>query len=324
MKKIIILVIAIILPLVGAVMIGWYGISVRYEPEQNPSVASLFKANLNKGVITSEGRIKNYRQFENYYYDEAPLFLETIENESGKAMFTLAIYRAYYYYQPSADDEVKEKVKFEVFIYDVNYNLVKNYFTLDDRTVIDEAQMPKFSITFTPTNGKDPFTVNLTTAGDVMIQDYNSVPEWTDKTETKRNYVQSSIIRTTQTLELAKFSSDANIKVEAKIEITGTDSKPTTLLADKPLVERYLSDFESDIADLDTTNYLKGFREPSVVETFKNAGYYQWLLGRYLWWQGLIAIVLVGFVTGTFYLVWTFEEPKRKTITRSIKKKKKK
>jgi len=43
MKKIIILIIAIILPLVGAFMIGWYGIAVRYEPEKNTAVASLLK-----------------------------------------------------------------------------------------------------------------------------------------------------------------------------------------------------------------------------------------------------------------------------------------
>ncbi|MFA7009624.1 MAG: hypothetical protein WC240_00185 [Bacilli bacterium] len=322
MKKIIILVIAIILPLVGAFMIGWYGVAVRYEPEQNTSVASLFKSYLNKGVITSEGRIENYRQFENYYYDEKPIYLETIENETGKDLFTLAIYRAYYYYQPSADAELEEKAKFEVFIYNVNYNLVKDYFTLDDRTIIDEAKMPKFSITFTPTNEKDPFTVKLTTASDVMIQDYNSIPEWADKLETTRNYVQSSIIRFTQTPELAKFSSDANIKVTATLEITGTDSTTTTLPTDKPLAEIYLSDFESDIEDVDTTTYVKGFRDPSVVQTFKNAGYYPWLLGKYLWWQGLIAIFLVGLVTGTFYLVWMAEDQKGKTTTKIIKKKK--
>lgn len=322
MKKIIILVIAIILPLVGAFMIGWYGVAVRYEPEQNTSVASLFKSYLNKGVITSEGRIENYRQFENYYYDENSLYLETIENEAGNDLFTLVIYRAYYYYQPSADAELEEKAKFEVFIYNVNYNLVKDYFTLDDRTIIDEAKMPKFSITFTPTNGKDPFTVKLTTASDVMIQDYNSIPEWADKLETTRNYVQSSIIRFTQTPELAKFSSDANIKVTATLEITGTDSTTTTLPTDKPLAEIYLSDFESDIEDVDTTTYIKGFRDPSVVQTFKNAGYYPWLLGRYLWWQGLIAIFLVGLVTGTFYLVWTAEDQKAKTSTKIVKKRK--
>lgn len=322
MKKIIILVIAIILPLVGAFMIGWYGVAVRYEPEQNTSVASLFKSYLNKGVITSEGRIENYRQFENYYYDENPLYLETIENEAGNDLFTLVIYRAYYYYQPSADAELEEKAKFEVFIYNVNYNLVKDYFTLDDRTIIDEAKMPKFSITFTPTNGKDPFTVKLTTASDVMIQDYNSIPEWADKLETTRNYVQSSIIRFTQTPELAKFSSDANIKVTATLEITGTDATTTTLPTDKPLAEIYLSDFESDIEDVDTTTYVKGFRDPSVVQTFKNAGYYPWLLGKYLWWQGLIAIFLVGLVTGTFYLVWTAEDQKAKTSTKIVKKRK--
>lgn len=320
MKKIIILVIAIILPLVGAFMIGWYGVAVRYEPEENTSVASLFKSYLNKGVITSEGRIENYRQFENYYYDEDPLYLETIENEAGNALFTLAIYRSYYFYQPSVNDEVLEKAKFEVFIYNVNYDLVKDYFTLDDRTIIDEAKMPKFSITFTPTNGKSSFTVTLTTASDVMIQDYNSIPEWADKTETTRNYVQSGIIRFTQTPELAKFSSDANITVTATLQITGTDSTTTTLPTDKPLAEIYLSDFESDIENVDTTDYIKGFRDPNVKQTFKNAGYYPWLFGRYLWWQGLIAIILVGIVTGTFYLVWTAED--QKANSKTIKKKK--
>ena len=323
MKKIIILIIAIILPLVGAFMIGWYGVAVRYEPETNTTVASKFKASLNSGIITSEGRIKNYRQFENYYYDEEPLYLETIKNTAGNDMFTLAIYRAYYYYQPSADADLEEKIKFEVFVYNVNYNLVKDYFTLDDRTIIDEADMPKFTITFTPTNGKDAFTVTLSTASDVMIQDYNAIPEWADDEETTRNYVQSSIIRITQQTALTSFSSDANIKVDATLVVTNTDSTTTTLTSDTSLTEFYLEDFESDIDDVDTSNYLKGYREASVVDTYKNAGYYKWLFLKYLWWEGLIAIVLVGLVTSTFYIVWTAEEQKSKAINMKKANKKK-
>ena len=56
-----------------------------------------------------------------------------------------------------------------------------------------------------------------------------------------------------------------------------------------------------------------GYRESSVDATYKNAGYYKWLVKHYLWWEALIAFLLTGVITGTFYLVYVSEENSKKT-----------
>lgn len=319
MKKIIILIISIIIPLIGALFVGLYATNIRYQPETNTTIASKFRADLNEGAITSPTRIEKYREFENYYYDEEPIFLQTLKNDVGSNMMTLAIYRSYYFYQPSADVESQKKIKFEVFVYDINYNLIKDYFTLDDQSVIDKAPLPTLKITLTPTNGKDPLTVTLTNRSDVMIPDYNAVPEWANEAESTRNYVQSYMFRVTQETALKSFSKDVNITIDATLSITGADSTTTTIAADEPIAKVYVEDFESNFDKVDTSNYKKGFRESSVLGTYKNAGYYKWLFLNYIWWECLIAIALIGFVTVTFYFVWTAEDQATKVKTKKKK-----
>lgn len=321
-KKIITLVLSILLPIAAGLCVVWYGVKVRYDPETNTEVAGMFVNNLNKGVITCEGRIQNYRIIENYYYSEEPLLKKDYLSDDGERLFTIEIYRNLCSYQPSAQVERTWKVMFEVFMYNIDYEVVKDYFYLDDMTVIDNAGNPTFKVTFTPTNGKDPFTLTLSNRSNVMIPDYQANPEYANKDTKTRNYLQSMVIREYESsATLSTFSNDANISVSASYVVTNSDSTTTEILPTKPLATDYISDFRHKGEEFSTDDFLPGFRQPSVKDTYKNAGYYKWIFWHYLWWEFLIGFALVGLVTFTYDVVY-FTQEKKKAENEQGKKKK--
>lgn len=319
MKKIVVLIISILIPLIAAVAVSLYSVN-RYLPSANTEMVSKFYSYINEGIITSEGRIETYRKMENYYYEKDPILKKDILDEDGERILTLAVYRNLCIYQPKADVDPTLKTLFEVFVYNVNYDIVKSYFKLDNMSIIEEADMPVFTVTFAPTNGKDEFSIELKNRSNVVIPDFASTPEYADNETKTRNYVQSNVFREYETSNtLSTFSNDANIKITATLTIVNDDSSTTTIDADRDIVNEYIADFNHKGEEIDEATLEVGFRESGVDDTYKNAGYFKWLLAHYLWWQALIAFGLTGIITGTFYLVFTAEEVNKKNYKKKRK-----
>lgn len=322
MKKIFVLIISILLPIIAGAAVAAYGYNVRYVPETNSAIAGEFVRDMNKGIITSEERIANYRKLENYYYEEEPIFKKDILNNEGERLFTLAIYRNLCIYQPSSDVEAKLKTLFEVFAYNINYTKVKEYFVLDNMSIIEDAGMPSLKVTFTGTNDKATFSVNLTNRSNVVIPDYSSVPEFADEETETRNYVQSEVFREYESYtNMNKFTNDVNVKVEAYLTIKNDDSTTTTIEAEKPLAEEYVVDFKHKGEEINKDDLQIGYRDASVNKTYKNAGFNGWLFKKYVWWQALIGFGLAGLVTGSFVLMYLSEEAQAQQKANKKKKK---
>lgn len=319
MKKIIVLIISILIPLIAAVSVSLYAVN-RYSPSTNTEMVSKFYSYINEGIITSEGRIDTYRKMENYYYEKEPILKKDILDENGERILTLAIYRNLCIYQPKSDVDATLKTLFEVFVYNVNYDLVKSYFEVDNMNIIEEADMPVFTVTFAPTNGKKEFSIELKNRSNVVIPDFKSTPEYADSDTKTRNYVQSNIFREYEsTNTLSTFSDDANVKITATLTIENDDDTTTPLDATRDIANEYVADFKHKGEEFDKDTLEVGFRESGVDDTYKNAGYYKWLGRHYIWWQALIAFALVGIITGTFYLVFTAEEANTKNYKRKRK-----
>lgn len=321
-KKIIIIALSILLPILGGFLVITYALNVRYLPDVNTEVSSDFMRDLNKGVITCEGRIKNYRMVENYYYSSEPLLKREYENSNGEHIFTIEIYRNLCAYQPSAQVEKTWKCLFEVFLYDIDYELVKEYFYLDDMKELDGAGNPTFTIKFSPTNGRDPFTLTLSNRSNVMIPDYNSNPQYENEATKTRNYLQSAIIReyeTTATFDT--FSNDANIELSAYYTIINDDNSTTEVNPQNSYIIRdYISDFRHKGEQFEFSDFLPGFRQPSVKDTYKNAGYYKWLFAHYLWWEFIIGFVLVGALVAVFDVIYFDKKSKQINKAKKIRR----
>ena len=81
-------------------------------------------------------------------------------------------------------------------------------------SIIENAGMPSLKVTFTGTNDKATFSVNLTNRSNVVIPDYSSVPEFADEETETRNYVQSEVFREYESYtNMNKFTNDVNVKV---------------------------------------------------------------------------------------------------------------
>ncbi len=327
MKKIIVLIISILLPIVAAVAVGAYGYNVRYNPfNPNNILASQiqgeFLLHLNDGITTSQDRINNYMKLENYLYSSDPLYKKDVTDEEGTRLFTIAIYRHLEPYKPSADVEKVLNTRFEVYVYNANYTKIKEYFHLDDPKIIEDAGMPYFTIEFVPTNNRDSLIYTLAQGND-NIPDYDSIPEYANEKSETKNFVQDTIFRERQFP--AKFSSDVNIKIKAFLKITsGGDTN--NLEADHILLEDYIEDFEYKAANLNEEDYEKGFNvaigeNDNLKKKLVAAGLNKWIFTKYIWWQALIGFALVGLVTMSFCFIF-FAEEKEETEKAAKKKKK--
>ncbi len=112
--------------------------------------------------------------------------------------------------------------------------------------------MPTFTVTFTQPTEKEEFTIELRNRSNVVIPDYDSVPEYANETTKTRNYVQSNVFREYETTNtLSTFSDDANITIKASISVTNADKTTTSIEADKPIAEEYIADFNHKGEEMD-------------------------------------------------------------------------
>ena len=74
-------------------------------------------------------------------------------------------------------------------------------------------------------------------------------------------------------------------------------------------MEFELEDFYNNKAIQDSKEIqesLSGFNKAYNTDIYA-AGYTKYVIGRYLWWQVLLAIFIVEIVCGSFVLVWNAE-----------------
>ncbi|MDD4387660.1 MAG: hypothetical protein PHV87_00355, partial [Bacilli bacterium] len=89
------------------------------------------------------------------------------------------------------------------------------------------------------------------------------------------------------------------VEVSASInEVRDENNQPIQTKVAEVEVDNYYSDSEK----IDYQNY-----KASYMQNLKNSDYFKWLFKHYLWWISLIAFVIVGFITFSFYIAWLAE-----------------
>lgn len=159
MKRIIILSISILVTLVGTFLLGLYDFKVWLNPsgKNATTITTEYRAYLVQEMVdfknnetpiqNTESKIDLYRVLSNYKYTDEPIYHN--ENE----YFTIDIYQNQFWYVNSDLERELEHFRYEIFVYNVNYDLLKTKFkgqTVPGKATVDNAEYPYLVINFYP------------------------------------------------------------------------------------------------------------------------------------------------------------------------------
>ena len=128
----------------------------------------------------------------------------------------------------------------------------------------------------------------------LLLRDYQSITNISDENDT----IDSN--------NRARFANGAYITVDAIISVDGAnydyDLTPTT---------NKIENFPFASKDLDLTSYKEGFYgDVKKIKIDNLLTYNQYIFKKYVWWQCLIALFVLGGIMTLFYFTFTYEEKK--------------
>lgn len=286
-----------------------------------------------------------HRTLNNYKYEKDPIYREKVTVD-GKDLFYIDIYRTVALYTPTGSTS-EERETLEVFIYSIDYEAVKDIFMKDsvlpaNKSKVEKADYPIFLVNLYPTNEynkeealiytTDGASISFTLYDGTMIYgskmdstasfyicDYNSNPKLNSSNEPYS--AKYAIIRDYQSIvnisddndtidynNRDRFANGAYVNVEAVLNVDGTyyeyNLSPT---ANK------IESLDLATKDIDTNDLVDGFA--GDVKNVKIDGlltYNKYIFKKYVWWQCLIAFVLLGGIMTLFYFTFTYDENKAK------------
>lgn len=312
MKNKIIFVVALLVPILCSVFIGNYAINGRYNPGSNlenvEAVNTLKRkayTNYMADARTLEDTIQNYANFIADKYIEEPIFVQDIKNDDNETLFSIAVYEALIY--SMVEGEKVYNVSPLMFLYNVQYNTIKDTMVTEDREGVNAAEAPTISFklisdseqTFEITLKEDPFNSGTTQIIDTRSDHFNTqkgvligdiragIKSW--KTENVE-------IEVTSTVFIGKTETSAGEEFPQKIK-TFT-----------------IEELKTDMSKKDMEDYQDGFNR-----NYKKIGLTALVVKKYAWWQITIAFVVSGIISFAFYFVWREDVLKEKE---EVKKKK--
>lgn len=363
MKKSLALVLTILVTLIGTALVGVYDYNVYLNPEDinGSTLTSKYKSYLSEKTlelnedagVQTENRIAVFEYFDNEYYNSTPILKEDVKL-GDKELFTVAVYKNVVKYAPNAETS-EWKYRYDIFVYNVNYELIKNEFLSqpvpEDKTSIEKAGYPTLVINLYPNDSYDDsesfyysttsivnkielsggeiFSSKFNGYASLSLSDYGSTPEYNEddnKNKIPFNVNFKSIIGyPTNSDNITLFEDDAYIKIEAVSE-TGE----VNYGLEEPLYKGKVEGFNFN-DDIDTDNYKLGCNtSASVREKLNNVDikgvltYDMWVFTRYIWWHCLIALVVVGLLSGGFFYALTVDTANKKVSKPNNKNKKNK
>ena len=305
-------------------------------------------------VNQSREVINLYRNIHGYYYEEEPIYRQQVVVE-GKELFWIDVYYDVIQYSPTATDTY-EKEAMEVYIYSVNYDNIKELY-MDptvlpgSKTKVEKAAYPTLivnfypnedyvaeealiysssgaTISFTLPTGEKIYGSKLNSNLSFAIFDYNSTPRFTESNEPY--LVQYLLLREYSsnvnivdegddvvTNNRDRFLDGAYVKIDALLEVEGIYYDYDVTPDDNKIEELPFA-----TADINHDNLVQGFE--SDIEKINIKGlktFKQFIFTKYVWWQCLIAFVVLGVIMTFFYITFTYEGKKDRNAKKPTSKK---
>lgn len=308
-QKYVILLFSILIPLTAAFLVGLYG----YKSDKYGQGAWLeeFQSDFlsfEENTYTTSDKIAKYTKFginsQYYEYDASPVISETVRNNSGENLFQFDVYRAVY------KTKTKEGVEFDrlqylFFIYNVQYLKIKDLFEGDQslKNQIEKANVPTLSINLYQDISKgNPMKVVLTESE--YIPDYEADVDFISGKTASENETpgeNDKLVYVVSGFSPIELSWKDTVDIEVVATFKGiTDDEGNKL--SQTIMTRETDVLTVTLDDVSDTNW-----EPAFHQNLKNQGYFGWVVAHKLWWICLIAFVLIGIITGSFYLVYKAE-----------------
>lgn len=301
LRKVLILILSSIIPLVSAFFVGKYSYN-RYLP-------LYFNEYMAKGEEDTVKKIEKYLSFLTYSYDEN-VYHEEVVMLDEEVVLRFRIYRfvtEHTRYNNLAKPYLAYELNYAFVAYDINYQKLIEIQHPDGDHLLEYNNLPTIYINLQdeyydgnsldltmgiPTHPQDDNSI-------VLIKDYNSSPE----KDYKGKELNSRYIKYTDTTLSSLFTDNITVEVFMTDSLIKDDQtyKSTILTISK-------DDFYQTTSQVDITSYTMGSDGDSIA-----AGYFAHVFKTRIWWQSLIALALMSFITFSFYIVWKAEEYPHKT-----------
>ena len=249
---------------------------------------------------------------------------EDVKNEHGD-LFTLSIVRAYsvaeeaYYNKKGEYLGLRDTyyMTYYIAIYNVNYDTVVKTLDPSGEQKLLYTQLPKFKVEILNVDeyNENKIDFEMTTTANVtaesnltVIYDYGYSPE-KDSKGNKLNAGNPTSMR----YYVLEAKSLEQMDSEVKFQVTAISN----FEEDADPIEEAVATVE--LNDFYNNKTIQGSKEiQAKLEEFKTAynediyaaGYTKYVVGRYLWWQVLLALLISEIVCGSFVLVWNSETEK--------------
>ncbi len=292
----------------------------------------------------TEDRLISYLKFanENLEYTQENgdynfYLKEKVSNEHGD-LFTISIIRAadvrYEEYTNKIGTVLGKRnnyyVTYYFAVYNVNYDALAKTLDPSGEHKLLYTELPTLSAELIDAADEDiktefDFSTVATETGKVeggniaVVYDYGYSPEKDSKGD-KLNANNPTSMRyyVVEGKSLEKFSSDINIKIEVNSNWSGTDQTDPVEVANINKKDFYNNKAIQDSKEL--KDMVDDDFEDVYGEDIFAAGYTKFVFVKYIWWESLIAILLVGVVCVSFVLVWNAEEEKEVKKAKGKKK----
>ncbi len=318
MKKVIKILILVIFPVLAGVGIGFYGYA-RYQNHFFPYYME--KASQDN----TEDRLVSYLQFteanveaekENEKYDF--YYTKNVTNEYGD-LFTIAIIRTYKTNNAETKAKTTYYVSYHLAIYNINYTNVASTLDPTNEHKLLYTELPSFSFVLTDKNDDsitstfESTTIAVVSSNDAgldttFVYDYGYSPA-TDANNNNLNGGNPTSMRyyRLDDTELDSFSTDVKLVIKVSSSWSESDQVDEEIELDN-VPTLFNNKNNNKTAQ---KNVLKEI-PAAYNRDIEKAGYFGFVFGHYIWWEALIAIILVGTLCGAFVVVWTADENERK------------
>ena len=317
-KKLVVLLISILFPLLVTVFIGMYSYGTFGNWTQNQTE---FKESIFNAEVETSTAIENYAKFASSHYMNVSGNMNVYSDyESQEGTYTIdnKLTLSTYLVAETTDTEtVDPYISYMFFLYNINYNNIDpaDIFFISVQGSDEEGYahlgnaIEQFTNTWVEEGLTGSATVSSSRGTPYAIYDIHAVLKEGSDSETtpfaysltpNRNYT----VTDEEGVEDTPIAFNQLANCSFAILETENENQVNVLFAGT------LSNIKrtADAASKDA-NILKGYGSTSIDElgALEQAGYFKFVLPTLLWQCGL-ALLISGFVAVFFYFTWTYEE----------------